>query len=84
MARRPITPVYVLFYIMFLPDAWQALFGVIGSCLISPQIIPADFNPGGKIMAFFMIATIIYAAARPVGKWVSNSMKKFFLGNKAK
>lgn len=84
MARRPITPAYVLFYILFLPDTWQALFGIIGSYLISSRMIPADLNKGGKVMAFLMIGTIIFAASKPVGKWVSNSMKKFFLGNKAK
>jgi len=84
MARHPLTPAYVLFYVLFLPDTWQALIGIAGSFLLMPRIIPAGLNTGGKIIAFLMIATILYAATRPVGNWVSKGMKKFFLGNKSK
>ena len=83
MPNRPVTPGYIVFYILFLPDTWQLIAGFIASGLISPRIMPPDFDSAAQIVVFFMIAAIGYTASRPLGKWIAGALKKIILGNKS-
>ncbi len=82
MNKRPITPSYIVFYILFSPDTWRILMGVIFSVFLSPQAIPEDMNTGGAVLIYIMIATIGYSAAGIPGRWISGMFKKLILGDK--
>lgn len=82
MAKRPITLNYVIFYILFLPDTWQILMGILISVLMTPHVAPANLGVSGRIMLYIMIATIGYAGTRIPGKWVAEQFKKLILGDK--
>lgn len=82
MTKRPITPSYIVFYILFSPDTWRILIGIVFSAFLSPLAVPPDMGPGGKIMIYIMIATIGYSASGIPGRWISNFFKKLILGDK--
>ena len=80
MAKRRITPAYIVFYILFLPDSWQIAIGIIAGMLIAPNIMPQDYTMGARLLLYFMVAVIGYAASRPLGKGIASLLKKIILG----
>jgi hypothetical protein len=83
LSKRPITPAYIAFYILFSPDTWRILMGIIFSVLLSPLAVPKDMNTGGAVLIYIMIATIGYSASGIPGRWIANVFKKLILGDKA-
>lgn len=76
------SPLYVLFYILFLPDSWQIVIGIIASIIFAPQAITPETGGFGSAMMYIMIATIGYAASRPIGRGITNRLKKWMLGDR--
>lgn len=81
MNKRPITPSYIVFYILFSPDTWRILTGVIFSVFLSPLAISEDMNTGGAVLIYIMIATIGYSVSGIPGRWISGMFKKLILGD---
>lgn len=79
MKKRPLTPGYIIFYLLFLPDTWQILIGVIVALLLAPQLLRPDMGPAAAAIVHVMIASIVYAVTTRVGRWISQSLQKFFL-----
>ena len=84
MMKRPITPTYIIFYILFLPDTWQIAIGIVASCLVAPEVMPQGYGLGAQFLLYVMLAVIGYAASRPLGKWTAGFLKKMILGEKYK
>ena len=82
MQKRQITPTYIIFYILFLPDTWQILIGIAAAVILAPLIVQPNLGTPGKIMLYIMIATIGYAASRAVGRGISQMFKKLILGGR--
>ncbi|PIP40205.1 MAG: hypothetical protein COX19_06195 [Desulfobacterales bacterium CG23_combo_of_CG06-09_8_20_14_all_51_8] len=82
LKKRPVTLNYVIFYILFLPDTWRILMGIIISALITPHVTTPNLGVSGRIMLYLMIATIGYAGTAIPGRWVSEMFKKLILGDK--
>ena len=82
MQKRPLTPGYVFFYILFLPDFWQILIGVIAAWILAPRAIPPQTGLFGRVMLYVMIATIGYAASRLPARGITRLIKKLILGNR--
>lgn len=82
MQKRQITPAYIIFYILFLPDTWQTLIGIAAAVLMVPLIVRPDMGTAAIGMLYIMMATIGYAVSRSPGKWVANGFKKLILKNK--
>ena len=80
MNKRPITISYIIFYILFLPDTWRILMGIIFSAFLSPHAVTPAIGIGGKILIYIMIATIGYGASGIPGRWISQMFKKMILG----
>lgn len=77
--KRPLTPAYVIFFILFWPDTWRILTGVLMALLITPYILPADLGLGGSAMLYVMIAAIGWAlSGRPAG-WITTKLKWLIL-----
>jgi hypothetical protein len=80
--KRPITPGYVLFYILFLPDTWQVLAGVLMACFLTPVVLSPDMATPAKVMIYLMMATIGYAGSKWPARGIVRRLKKWILGDR--
>ncbi len=82
MPKRPVTFNYIVFYILFLPDTYQILIGIITAVFLAPQVFKPEMTMPSKVMIYIMVGTIGYAASRIPGKWISEVFKTLILGDK--
>ena len=82
MSKRQLTIRYIIFYILFLPDSWQVLTGLIAAYFLTPLVELPDKGFGAMTMLFIMIAAIGYAASRIPARWVTRILNKWILGDK--
>ncbi|MCD6584496.1 MAG: hypothetical protein J7K96_01920 [Desulfobacteraceae bacterium] len=82
MEKRPVTPSYIVFYILFSPDTWRILFGIIFSAFLTPLAVTPEMGAGARALIYIMIATIGYAAFGIPGRWISKMFKQLILGDK--
>jgi len=82
LGKRPLTFGYILFYILFLPDAWQILIGIIAAYTLTPRAISPETGLIGSVMLYIMIATIGYAASRLPARGITHLLKKLILGDR--
>ena len=79
LPKRPITPAYVMFYLLFLPDFWRILIGVIVAAVVFPIVVKPDMGPGAKAMIFIMLATIGYAVSSKPARWITSQLKRLII-----
>lgn len=82
MGKRPLTPSYIVFYILFLPDSWQIVIGIVAAVLVTPAVVPPHMGGAGRVMLYIMIATIGYAGSRFIARRITHGLKKLILGDK--
>jgi hypothetical protein len=82
MNKRKLTIRYIIFYVLFLPDAWQLIAGLSAACFLSPLVEIQDTGYGARVMLFIMIATIGYAATNVPARWITRILKKWILDEK--
>ena len=82
MRKRPLTPGYILFYILFWPDSWQILIGLMVAWFLTPLILSADMTTVVVVVLYIMMATIGYAASRGPARGITRLLKKVVLGDK--
>jgi hypothetical protein len=82
LAKRPITIGYVIFYILFLPDTWQAVMGLVAAYFVTPAIAPAQGAIATTVLLYIMIATIGYAGTRGPARGITHMLKKWTLGDR--
>ncbi len=80
--KRPITPGYVFFYILFLPDTWQILIGVLAAVFVAPTVLSSEMETPARVMVYLMLATIGYAASRGPARGLTRMIKKWILGDR--
>lgn len=83
MSKRPITPTYILFYILFSPDTWRILAGIALSFFVTPGLLRPDMGAPGRVMLHIMVAAIGWAISGIPAKWITAGLKKLILGDKA-
>jgi hypothetical protein len=77
--KRPLTFNYIIFYMLFWPDTYRIIIGLLLALLIAPVIIYPDVSTPGKIILFLMLATIGYAISAAPGRAVAGFFQKQFL-----
>lgn len=82
LARRTLTPAYIIFYILFLPDTWRILIGIIAAVLVYPVAAEPDMVIAGRAMIFVMLAAIGYAVSGVPARWITGGLKKIIIGDK--
>jgi len=82
LIKRQLTIRYIVFYILFLPDFWQVLTGIIAAYFLAPLIELPDPGIGARAMLFIMIAAIGYAASRMPARGITRILVKWVLGEK--
>jgi hypothetical protein len=80
--KRPLTPGYLIFYILFLPDTWQAIAGLLAALFLTPLISSPEMGVPAQILLYVMIATIGYAAARGPARGFTRIIRKWVLGDR--
>jgi len=81
LGKRPVTPTYIVFYILFLPDSWQILMGLVFTWLLLPVVLTPDMTGFSKVLIFIMLLTIGYTITRKPARWITRQLKKFILEN---
>lgn len=79
MARRPVTPAYVIFYILFLPDSWRILIGFAAAAIFDHFFTGSEADAVGRTIIFLMAAAIGYAVSSVPGRLIAGMMKKLIL-----
>ena len=77
--KRPLTPAYILFYILFWPDTWRILTGLVLSLWFTPHILPADLGTVGRAMLYVMVAAIGWAMSSKPAGWITGKLKSLIL-----
>jgi hypothetical protein len=80
LGKKQLTIRYIIFYILFLPDFWQFLTGLIAAYFLAPVVGFPDTGYGGRTMLFVMIATIGYAVSSLPARWITRILIKWILG----
>jgi hypothetical protein len=65
--------------VLFSPDTWQTVIGVVCAALLGPLIVSPEMNLFGQVVLYFMIATIGYAASAVPARWFVQMLKKVVL-----
>jgi hypothetical protein len=71
-----------LFYILFWPDSWQILIGLMVAYFLTPLILSADMSAVAVVVLYIMMAAIGYAASRGPARGITRLLKKVVLGDK--
>jgi hypothetical protein len=80
LRKRPITPAYVIFYILFSPDTWRILIGIIlAGFLVSPLARSQEIGPAGQTMLWVMLVAIGWSISAFPGKKIAGFLKKIIL-----
>lgn len=82
MTNRPVTPSYIIFYILFSTETWRIVLGLILSFVATPGLLPPELTSAARALVYVMVATIGYSLAGRPARWISNALKKAILGNR--
>lgn len=80
--KRPLTPGYLFFYLIFWPDTYRILIGLSVAFFLAPRIMPPDQGWFGLVMMHIMLACMGYAASGKPARSISHKLKKMVLKNK--
>ena len=82
MGRRPITPSYIIFYILFLPDSWRIAAGLAAAVFLTPYVARPEMGTGGQAMMFVMLVAIGYAAFGIPARFITAKLKQWIVGDR--
>ncbi|MFC1505343.1 hypothetical protein ACFL5W_02385 [Thermodesulfobacteriota bacterium] len=78
--KRPLTPTYIVFYILFAPDTWRILGGFLLAIFLTPYVVKPDMALVARTMLYVMVAAIGWAFCGKPAQWIAAGLKKAFLG----
>lgn len=80
MKKRKITLSYIIFYILFLPDTYRLIIGILAAWFFAPYVVESRPMPReGGFVVWVMIATIGYAMSTRLGNMISDWMKNIII-----
>jgi hypothetical protein len=82
VAKRPLTPSYIFFYILFSQETWRILFAIVFAIIIAPKTYTSDTQFLGQVLMYLMVAGIGFAAAGVPARLITRMFKKMVLGDK--
>ena len=82
-SRIRITPIYIFFYILFSPDTYRVLLGVVAALILGPPVIQTKpVSAAGEFVIYLMLATIGYAITGKIGGIIAETAKNAVLKDK--
>ncbi len=84
MSKRPLTPVYILFFILFSPDTWRIIAGVVFAWILTPLVVRPDMGSMAVGMLGVMLTCIGYVLFAWPAKKVSRILQKLILKDRLK
>ncbi len=75
MSKRPLTPMYVFFYLLFAPDTWRVLIGLAFAAWLTPSLIKPDMPSASPYVLFLMLGSIGWAVSAVPGKWIAGKLR---------
>jgi len=82
VTKRPVTPGYIFFYILFSTETWRILLGIALALLATPGFLPPELSSAARAMVYVMVATIGYSLAGKPSRWIADALKKAILGDR--
>ena len=79
VGKRPLTPTYIFFYILFWPDTWRIVIGVAAALILVPRILPSEQSVLRLGMVYVMIACIGYALSSAPAGGITRGFKRLLL-----
>ena len=79
MPKRPLTPTYILFYLLFWPDTWRIAIGLAVALIFAPHLSKTDSSPIETGMIAIMLAVIGYAASAKPAQIISTRLRNLIL-----
>ena len=78
--KRPLTPSYIIFFVLFAPDTWRILCGFLLAIFLAPYLVKQDMSMAGRTMLYVMVAAIGWAISGKPAQLITTSLKKAILG----
>lgn len=70
---------YLFFFLLFSPDTWRVLIGLLAALIVGPRATAGgDYSPAGRAVVWLMILAIFYVLSAPVGRSISRRMTALF------
>ena len=82
MTNRPVTPSYIIFYVLFSTETWRIVLGLALSFFATPGLLSPDLSTAARALVYVMVATIGYSLAGRPARWISDGLKKAILGDR--
>jgi hypothetical protein len=78
--QKRLSPLYVVFYILFSPDTWRVLFGVAIAAYGTPRIMgmTEQITTLGRYVIFLMLAAIGWVVFARPARWIATRLQRFF------
>lgn len=83
MRKRPLTPGYIFFYILFSPETWRILIGILAAWFFTSIIVSPDTATRAQVMLWIMISVIGYTVSFVPARWISYMLVRRILGGKS-
>ena len=80
MVKRQKSASYFFFYILFLPDTWRILVGLLAAVFLAPAVATPQIDTFGRTVLYLMITAIGYAVSGAPARGISRAMKHLLLG----
>ncbi len=80
MPREKLTPLYVLFYVLFSPDTYRVLAGIVCGAVLMPKLLPQETTVLGKYVLFLMLFCIGWAASGVPARWIAGRLQSLVSG----
>ena len=70
---------YIVFYLIFSPDTWRILIGLLAALIIGPKVVAnGSYSPVGQVVIWLMILALGYVLSAPIGRFISKRLTAFF------
>lgn len=77
---RKRTPAYLFFYLLFAPDTWRLLLGLLLARLALPYLAPAALPGVSRALIFVMLAAIGWVLAAVPGRGIARFLQHRITG----
>jgi len=68
-----------VFYLLFSPDTWRVLIGLLAAMVIGPRIVSgSSYSPTGQVVVWLMILALGYVLSAPIGRFISKRLTAGF------